>query len=217
MESVESKEIITYIESFYGAQNEFLKALRDQAEGDKVPIISKEVELFLNTLLAVKKPKRILEIGTAVGYSALFFSSVLDEAEIVSIEISPKSHEIAKENVIAGGREGFITLLLGDALEVLETLEGPFDLIFIDAAKGQYKNYFQQSLRLLSKEGIIVSDNVLHKGMPVSDAYVTRRNRTIANRLRDYLTYISRVSNTSILNVGDGISLSVLNQTEKET
>lgn len=217
MESVESKEIITYIESFYVAQNDFLKALRDKAEGDKVPIISKEVELFLNTLLAMKKPKRILEIGTAVGYSALFFSSVLEEAEIVSIEISPKSHEIAKENVIAGGREGFITLLLGDALELLETLEGPFDLIFIDAAKGQYKNYFQQSLRLLSKEGIIVSDNVLHKGMPVSDAYVTRRNKTIANRLRDYLTYISRVSNTSILNVGDGISLSVLNQTEKET
>lgn len=217
MESVESKEIITYIESFYVPKNDFLKALRDKAEGDKVPIISKEVELFLNTLLAMKKPKRILEIGTAVGYSALFFSTVLEETKIVSIEISPKSHEIAKENVLAGGRQDFITLLLGDALEVLKTLEGSFDLIFIDAAKGQYKNYFQHALRLLNKEGIIVSDNVLHKGMPVSDAYVTRRNRTIANRLRDYLTYISCVSNTSILNVGDGISLSVLNQTEKET
>ena len=204
---------MTFINSFDTGNTEMLDRIEKEAIETYVPIIRKEMQTFLKTLLAIKKPARILEVGTAVGFSAILMAEYNPvKCEIVTIENYEKRIPIARENFKRTGKEEQITLLEGDAAEVLKEIKEPFDFIFMDAAKGQYIHFMPEVLRLLKKDGILVSDNVLQDGDIIETRYVvTRRNRTIHKRMRDYLYQLTHHEKlvTSILPIGDGITVSV--------
>ena len=178
-----------------------------------VPIIRKETQSFLKVLLTIQKPKRILEVGTAVGFSAVLMSHYMPkDGHIITIENYEKRIPIAKPNFVRAGKEKQITLLEGDAADILKELREPFDFIFMDAAKGQYIHFMPEIFRLLKPEGILVSDNVLQDGDIIESHFiVTRRNRTIYKRMREYLYELTHSDElvTSVLPIGDGITVSV--------
>lgn len=207
------ERLVTFINSFDCGNTEILDQIEKEAIETYVPIIRKEMQTFLKTLLAIKRPARILEVGTAIGFSAILMAEYNPEpCQITTIENYEKRIPIARENFIRAGKETQITLLEGDAAEVLKELEEPFDFIFMDAAKGQYIHFMPDVLRLLGKDGILVSDNVMQDGDIIESRYVvTRRNRTIHKRMRDYLYQLTHHEElvTSILPIGDGITLSV--------
>lgn len=207
------ERLVTFINSFDTGNTPILDEIEKEALATDVPIIRKEMQCFLRFFLATTKPKRILEVGTAVGFSAILMCEYdPEECELVTIENYEKRIPIAKENFKRAGKEKQITLLEGDAMEILPTLEGEFDLIFMDAAKGQYINFFPEIMRLLKKDGILISDNVLQDGDVVESHFIVeRRNRTIYKRMRDYLYELTHKDDlvTTILPVGDGITLSV--------
>ena len=156
------ERIITFINSLETENNEILEAIEREALDTRVPIIRKEMQSFLKVLLSIQKPMCILEVGTAVGFSALLMSEYApEECRITTIENYGKRIPIARENFRRAGKETQITLLEGDAMEVLPTLEEPYDFIFMDAAKGQYIHYMPEVLRLLKPGGMLVSDNVM--------------------------------------------------------
>lgn len=161
----------------------------------------------------MKQPSRILEIGTAIGFSALLMSEYMPkDGRITTIEKYEKRIPIARENFRRAGKEGQITLIEGDALEVMRTLDEPYDLIFMDAAKGQYIHYLPEAVRLLSDGGVLISDNVLQDGDVIESRFaVERRNRTIHSRMREYLYELKHHGQltTSILPLGDGVAISV--------
>ena len=189
-----------------------LDQIEREATADYVPIIRKEMQSFLKFLLAMKKPARILEVGTAVGFSAILMAEYDPvPCQITTIENYEKRIPIARENFKRAGKEAQIALLEGDAAEVLKTLEDPYDFIFMDAAKGQYIHFLPEILRLLAKDGVLVSDNVLQDGDVIESRFaVTRRNRTIHKRMREYLYTLTHSEElvTAVLPVGDGITLS---------
>ena len=203
----------TYINSLDKGNGAFLDALEQEALASYVPIIRKDMQTFLKTFLALKKPKRILEVGTAVGFSALLMLEYSeDDVLLTTIENYEKRIPVARANFARAGREHQITLIEGDAQEVLKELEGSFDFIFMDAAKGQYIHFLPDVLRLLAKGGVLISDNVLQDGDIIQSHYaVERRNRTIYKRMREYLYTLTHHEQliTSVLPVGDGITLSV--------
>lgn len=203
----------TYINSLDPGNTEFLENLEKDALSSGVPIIRREMQSFIKVLLAVKKPKRILEVGTAVGFSTLLMCEYgLPNLEITTIENYEKRIPVAKENFLRAGRNGQITLLEGDAGQILKELEGKYDLIFMDAAKGQYIHWLEDVIRLLAPEGILLSDNVLQEGELIESHYlVERRNRTIYKRMREYLYTLKHDKRlmTSILPLGDGAALSI--------
>ena len=207
------ERLVTFINSFDTGNTEMLDRIEKEAIETYVPIIRKEMQTFLKTLLAIKKPARILEVGTAVGFSAILMAEYNPvKCEIVTIENYEKRIPIARENSKRTGKEEQITLLEGDAAVVLKEIQEPFDFIFMDAAKGQYIHFMPEVLRLLKKDGILVSDNVLQDGDIIESRYVvTRRNRTIHKRMRDYLYQLTHHEKlvTSILPIGDGITVSV--------
>jgi predicted O-methyltransferase YrrM len=170
------------------------------------------MQSFLKLLLTMQKPKRILEVGTAVGFSAILMAEYNPyPCEIVTIENYDKRIPIARKNFVRAGKEQQITLLEGDATEVLKNLDEPFDMIFMDAAKGQYINFFGDVMRLLKKDGVLVSDNVLQDGDIIESHFaVTRRNRTIHKRMREYLYELTHRDDlvTAVLPIGDGITVS---------
>ena len=184
-----------------------------------MPIIRKETQSFLKVLLTIQKPKRILEVGTAVGFSAVLMSHYMPkDGHIITIENYEKRIPVARANFARAEKEDKITLLEGDALEVMKTLEGPYDFIFMDAAKGQYIHYMPEVLRLLAPEGVLMSDNVLQDGDITQSRFaVERRNRTIHSRMREYLYELKHHEGlrTSILPLGDGVALSVKKEEEK--
>ena len=196
----------------------WLNELEKEARKTNVPVIRPETQSLLKTLIAAKRPSEILEVGTAIGFSALCMSEYAPEGcHITTIEKYEKRIPVARENFRRFGREERITLLEGDAALVLEGLSGPYDLIFMDAAKGQYPALLPQVLRLLSDGGLLVSDNVLQDGDILESRYaVTRRNRTIHTRMREYLYEIKHhpALVTSILPVGDGVAVSVKREKE---
>ncbi len=181
-----------------------------------MPIIRKEMQSFLKVLLMIQKPMCILEVGTAVGFSALLMSEAAPEGcRITTIENYEKRIPIARENFRRAGKEEQITLIEGDAMDVLKTLEGSFDFIFMDAAKGQYIRYMPQVLRLLRPGGTLVTDNVLQDGDIIESRFaVERRNRTIHSRMREYLYELKHheLLTTSIIPLGDGVAVSVKKQ-----
>ena len=206
------ERIITFINSLDTKNSEILEDIEREALADNVPIIRREMQSFLKVLLMVKKPMRVLEVGTAVGFSALLMSEyVPEECAITTIENYEKRIPIARQNFVRAGKEKKITLLEGDAMDVLKTLEGPYDFIFMDAAKGQYIHFMPDILRLLGSEGTLVSDNVLQDGDIIESRFaVTRRNRTIHKRMREYLyelTHDERLV-TAVLPIGDGVTVS---------
>lgn len=206
------ERLVTYINSLDTGNTAILDAIEREALDSYVPIIRKETQSFLKLLLAMKRPARILEVGTAVGFSAILMAEYNPvPCEIVTIENYEKRIPVARENFKRAGKEGQITLLFGDAAEVLKTLEGTFDLIFMDAAKGQYINFLPEVLRLLVCGGTLVSDNVLQDGDIIESHYVVaRRNRTIYKRMREYLYELTHHEAlvTAVLPVGDGLTVS---------
>lgn len=206
------ERLVTYINSLDTGNTEILDLIEKEAIDSYVPIIRKEMQTFLKLLLAIKKPARILEVGTAVGFSAILMAEYDPiKAQITTIENYEKRIPIARENFRRAGKEEQITLIEGDAAEVLKTLEEPYDFIFMDAAKGQYIHFMPDILRLLAKDGVLVSDNVLQDGDIIESRYVvTRRNRTIHKRMREYLYELTHHEElvTAVLPVGDGITVS---------
>ena len=207
------ERFVTYINSLDQGNTVILDTIEKEALDTFVPIIRKEMQSFLKVLLAMQRPMKILEVGTAVGFSSILMAEYNPvECEIVTIENYAKRIPIARENFIRAGKEKQITLIEGDATEVLKTLDTPFDMIFMDAAKGQYINFMPDILRLLKVNGVLVSDNVLQDGDIIESHYaVTRRNRTIYKRMREYLYELTHREDlvTAVLPVGDGITLSI--------
>lgn len=203
----------TFINSLDAGNTPFLDELECSALSEGVPIIRKEMQSFIKTLLALKKPQRILEVGTAVGFSTLLMCEYgPEDLQIVTIENYEKRIPIAIENFRKAERESQITLLEGDAGEILKGLNGFFDMIFMDAAKGQYIHWLPDIRRLMAKGSVLISDNVLQEGDIIESHYlVERRKRTIYKRMREYLYELKHDPSfvTSILPLGDGVTVSV--------
>ena len=209
----------TFINSLDAGNTPFLDELECSALSEGVPIIRKEMQSFIKTLLALKKPQRILEVGTAVGFSTLLMCEYSQpEMHITTIENYEKRIPKARENFRRAGRESQITFLEGDAGQILKELSGSYDLIFMDAAKGQYIHFLPDVLRLLAPDGLLFSDNVLQDGDVLESRFaVTRRNRTIHSRMREYLTMLTHTPEltTSVIPIGDGVSLTMKKNTEE--
>lgn len=207
------ERMAAFIGSFDGGNTHFLNELEQTALDNNVPIIRSDTQNLLKLLIQMQKPMQILEVGCAVGFSALLMSEYAPcGCHITTIEKYEKRIPVAKENFRKAGKEQSITLIEGDAMEILKDLEGSFDFIFMDAAKGQYINFFPEVYRLLAKDGILVSDNVLQDGEVIESRFaVTRRNRTIHSRMREYLYTLTHHEGlvTSILPVGDGVTISL--------
>ena len=214
------ERMVTYIRSLERPENPVIEAIEHEALDSFVPIIRKETQSFLKVMMLMNRPARVLEVGTAVGFSAILMSEYLPEgSHITTIENYEKRIPIARNNFKRAGKEEQITLIEGDALEVMKTLEGPYDFIFMDAAKGQYIHYMPETVRLLSDGGILMSDNVLQDGDIIESRFaVERRNRTIHSRMRDYLYELkhSDVLETSIIPLGDGVALSIKKKKEEK-
>ena len=208
--------ITEYIRNLIPERDAFLKELENFAAENHVPIVSPEVGQLLTTMLQIHQPVRILEVGTAIGYSALRMSFSVPNAEIITLELRDEWADLAEENFKKAGKESSIKVIRGNAVETMKLLDGPFDFVFLDAAKGQYLEFFNESMRLLSEGGLLFSDNVLYKGMVASRALLIRRKITIVKRLQKYLKLLSEDQRlaTSVLSVGDGVALSVRKHTE---
>ena len=207
------ERMVTYIRSLEVPESAVIEAIEQEALRDRVPIIRKEMQSFLKVLLMIKRPMRILEVGAAVGFSSILMSEYMPEGgHITTIENYDKRIPIARANFKRAGKEEQIDLIEGDALEVMHGLEGPYDLIFVDAAKGQYIHYLPEVMRLLGTDGVLVSDNVLQEGDIIESRFaVERRNRTIHSRMREYLYELKHHDQlqTSIIPLGDGVAFSV--------
>ena len=207
------ERLVTFINSFDSGNTEILDVIEKEALDTYVPIVRKEMQSFLKFLLAMAKPMKILEVGTAVGFSSILMATYgPKDCRITTIENYDKRIPIAKENFIRAGKEEQITLLEGDAAEILPTLSEEYDLIFMDAAKGQYIHFMPDVMRLLKSGGVLVSDNVLQEGEIIESHYIVeRRNRTIYKRMREYIYELTHNEAlvTAILPVGDGITVSV--------
>jgi predicted O-methyltransferase YrrM len=208
-----NERFVGYINSLERGNPDYLDELEQYAIQTNVPIIRKEMQSFLKTLLVMNKPRQILEVGTAIGFSALLMSEFMpSDGHITTIEKYEKRIPVARDNFVKYGKADCITLLEGDATELLRQLEGTYDFIFMDAAKGQYINFLPDVLRLLSTGGVLLSDNVLQDGDIIESKYaITRRNRTIHTRMREYLYTLKNHEQlqTAIIPLGDGVALSV--------
>lgn len=185
--------------------------MRKYAEENNVPIVHKEVAQFLRVVINSNNVKKILEVGTAIGYSAILMAQAAgDNCRIVTIERDDNMYNLALENIKRAGLEDKIEVIKGDALEVLKDINESFDMIFIDGAKGHYSDMLNNVKRLLKLNGIVFADNVLFRGMVCSDELLIRRKITIVKRMRKYLKEISNsnIFETVVLPVGDGVALS---------
>lgn len=199
-----------YIKNLIPERSGTLKEMEDFAHQNHVPIVQKDTAKFLEFMTSLKKPKKILELGTAIGFSSvLMYISSGTEPEIVTIERDPEMIELAKKNLSNLGLDKKITIREGDCLEVLKTLKDSFDLIFVDAGKGHYNHFLPECLRLLASDGIIIADNVLFRGMVATDELVKRRKITIVKRMRNYLDLVNSNQDliTSVIPIGDGIAV----------
>ncbi len=205
--------MVSFINSFDAGNTPEIDQLEAEAIANYVPIIRKEMQSLLKFFLVSKQPKKILEVGTAVGFSAILMSTYAPkDCHITTIEKYEKRIPIARENFVKAKKEEQITMLCGDAKDILEELNDQFDLIFMDAAKGQYQSYLPDVLRMLNKGGLLISDNVLQEGDLIESRFaITRRNRTIHSRMREYLYELKHHEQleTVILPVGDGVTVSV--------
>lgn len=209
-----------YIESLDSGNTPFLDELERRAiEGD-VPIIRKSMQRFIKLMLKMNRPKYILEVGTAIGFSSILMAQYSD-AHITTIEKYEPRFALAEKNFLGSGFSDRITFLKGDATDILKEMaaklgdnDGKYDFIFMDAAKGQYINFLPDVLALLKKGGVLITDNVLQDNTVIQSKYtVVRRDRTIHKRMREYLYTLMNMDGltTDILQIGDGISVSVKN------
>ncbi len=217
-----SERLSEYLKALECDLPDYLDRLEQQALSDEVPIIRKEAQALLRFLLCLLKPERILEVGCAVGFSAAFMSEYMPEgATITTIEKVEQRIREAKKNLAGIPRAGQVTLLCGDAKEVLQELSGKgesYPFIFMDAAKGQYMNFLPYLLKLLPEGGLLITDNVLQEGTIVESKYtIPRRERTIHMRMREYVYTLKHMEEleTVVLPVGDGMTLSVKKGTKR--
>jgi predicted O-methyltransferase YrrM len=210
---MDAERLVTYIHSLDQEDSPLVREIAREAAATSVPIVRKETGELLKTLVALKAPRAILEVGTAIGYSAILMAEGMPrDCHLTTIEKYEKRIPIAKRNFEKAGLTDRITLLEGDATEILKSLAGPYDMIFMDAAKGQYIHFFEDALRLLSDGGVLISDNILQDGDILESRYgVERRNRTIHSRMREYLYTIKHHEQltTAIVPIGDGVAISV--------
>ena len=210
---IADERMSAFIDSLDTGNTPFLNEIENEAIKTNVPIIRTQTQSLIKLLLAMQKPTSILEVGCAIGFSALLMSEYAPEnCHITTIEKYEKRIPIAKDNFKRAGREDRITLLEGDAADILKQMDESYDLIFMDAAKGQYIHFLPDVLRLLAKGGILLSDNVLQDGDVIESRFaVTRRNRTIHSRMREYLYELKHHPDleTAILPAGDGVTISV--------
>jgi predicted O-methyltransferase YrrM len=220
MMPITNPEVRAYLASVKPDRERKLEALYQEAIAKNIPIIKHEMEDFLRLMIVMNRPMRILEIGTAIGYSSIIMSLASDvPLQIITLEKSEKMIEQAKINIKKFGFEKNITIMQGDAVEVLKTLEEPFDLIFMDAAKGQYMNFYEDAMRLLAEGGVLIADNVLQEGLVAKSRFaVTRRQRTIHSRMREFLRTLSNNKDltTSILPIADGATISMKKRSKNE-
>jgi len=199
-----------YIRSILPEDSIKLKEIKTYADNEHVPIICPEVGQLIKVLLNITNSKNILEIGTAIGYSSILMAEATNSnTKITTIEKRNDMVEIAKKNIKESNYDERIKIIMGDAREILPQLEEKYDFIFLDAAKGHYLDFFNKCSRILKKDGVILSDNVLYKGMVANDELVVRRKKTIVKRMKNYLEYLSRLENysTAIIPIGDGVAL----------
>ena len=217
---MDRERLSVYINSLDDGYSPLLRRIAKEAAAGGVPIVRKETASLLKTLAVMKRPSRILEVGTAVGYSALLLAENAPEGcRITTIEKDERRICQARENFRLAGREEQITILEGDAAEILPELSGTFDFIFMDAAKGQYIHFLDDILRLLRPGGLLISDNVLQDGAVLESRFmVERRDRTIHSRMREYLYVIThhKLLTTAIVPTGDGVAISVRTWKERE-
>lgn len=209
-----NERIVSYIHSLEHSNGPLLDEMEAYAKENRVPIIRKEVESFLKVLITMQRPACILELGTAIGYSAILMAECIDEnSKIITIENYEKRIAIAKENIKRAGMEKKIELLEGDALEEMKKLPAQsVDFIFMDAAKAQYIYYLEEALRLMKPGAVLVADNIFQEGDLIESRYiVTRRDRTIHSRMREYMERLKNEKQleTTIVPMGDGLTVSV--------
>ncbi|MBQ3665872.1 MAG: O-methyltransferase [Lachnospiraceae bacterium] len=211
-----NERIVSYIHSLEKSNGSVYDEIEKMAHETDVPIIRKEMESFLRVMIGIRNPKNILEIGAAIGYSAIIMADCMPQnCHITTIENYDKRIPIAKENIKKAGFEEKITLLEGDATEYLDLLVSQqkyFEFVFIDAAKSQYLSYMERILKMTKEGAVIIADNVLQEGELIESRFaVDRRNRTIHSRMREYLYTVKNMKEleTTIVPIGDGISMSV--------
>jgi len=201
-----------YIRELIPSNVGILEELEKFSIENRVPIVQKETAKFLELMVTMNRPKKILELGTAIGYSSILMNlSSGGLSEIATIERDEKMIDIANANITKYGMQGKITILKGDCLEILENLKGEYDMIFMDAGKGHYNHFLPHCLRLLKREGVLIADNVLFRGMVASKELATRRKITIIKRMQSYLELVSNNDDliTSVIPMGDGISVTM--------
>lgn len=211
-EQLRYPEVDVFLRSVIKRETGLLKELEEYAQANHVPIVPPETAAFLKVLVGLYQPKRILEAGTAIGYSAMIMAGAMGEQGILdTIEIDEDMADQARKNINRMGMEHRIRILGGDALEVMQCLTSPYDMIFLDAAKGQYTEYLPEAMRLLKNGGVLISDNVLYKGLVTINGPVAHKHRTITMKLRDYLFEICHDDRlqTAIIPIGDGMAVSV--------
>lgn len=209
-----NERIVAYIHSLEEENSPICMEIEEYAHRNFVPIIRKEMESFLKVMLSIKRPEKVLELGTAIGYSAVFMSEYIPEGStITTIENYERRIPVAKENIKKAGKEDVITLLEGDALEILPKLTEKYDFIFMDAAKGQYIRFLPMLLDIMNPGAVLIADNVLQEGELIESRYgVERRKRTIHSRMREYMYAVTHTPEleTTVIPLGDGITVSVL-------
>ena len=212
--NINYEHIVNYLNNIY-IDEDFLD-LKNCGNDNNIPIMKLETKEFLKQLVIIQKPKNILEIGTAIGYSSLLFSKYTD-ASITTIEKSKKMYEIAKSNFKKYKKD--INIINMDAKKALNNINQGFDFVFIDANKSQYEYYFNKALSLLNKNGIIVCDNILFRGQITNDNIINKRDITIVKNLRKFLSHITNLDDyvTSIIPIGDGISISTRRIDERQS
>ena len=205
-DSINHEYIIRYLRDNFHEPSELISDMRRFAIENEVPIAAPETAAFLRFLCSVHKPSRILEIGTAIGYSSILMADVCD-AEIITLERNEEMIRIARNNISRAGFENRITIIEGDAEETIKSIDEYFDLVFIDASKGHYSEFFNHAK--INDNGIYICDNVLYKGMTATDELVQRRKITIIKRLRKFISDICSddTYNAALLPLGDGILL----------
>lgn len=199
-----------YIKGLICEDSDILKEMELFAHENHVPIVQKETEKFLQFMVTVKKPIKILELGTAIGYSSIVMSMTAGKkCKITTVERDNEMINLAENNIKKYGFDDNINVVQGDCLDVLKALDEQYDLIFMDAGKGHYNHFLPECLRLLKQDGIIIADNVLFRGMVASNDLVERRKITIVKRMRKYLELVSndREFVTSVIPMGDGIAV----------
>ena len=217
-EKINYEYITEYLHQVLPENVGHLKVMEDYATANDVPIVHKEMKAFLEVLCKIQKPKKILELGTAIGYSASSMAIASGkDCHITTIERDSDMTTLAIENIEKLGLSEQIRVIEGDALEVLSCLSSKYDMIFIDAAKGYYNEFFDYAINLINDGGLIISDNVLYKGMIAEDDLVKRRQKTIVGRMRDYLIMLCNHDKltTSIIPIGDGVAISIYNERGK--